>query len=102
MSDHSARRFNWGRVIERFTYDFDGQTLLVIKYHPWRATAGGTRWMAGDPDLSLVEYTCDELNVASDNLFEIVLHWITYKQLGRDQDCLVDGLARALCLRNKP
>jgi hypothetical protein len=76
-------RFTWGKVIDRFEYDFDGVKMEVTKYHP-----------RNEEDNIL--YHCNELSESSDKLFELVISFMAYRKLGHNQHALVAGISRAL------
>jgi hypothetical protein len=76
-------RFTWGKVIDRFEYDFDGVKMEVTKYRP-----------RNEEDNIL--YFCNELNESSDKLFELVISFMARRKLGHNQHALVAGISRAL------
>ncbi len=86
-------RFTWGKVIERFEYDFDGVKMEVTKYHP-RKTVGIE--ITREIDESVISYHCEELRQSTDNLFALIVAFIAYKKLGLNQYALVAGISRAL------
>ena len=86
-------KFTWGRVIDRFEYDFDGLKMEVTKYHP-RKSDGIT--VTKEIDESLTYYHSEELRQSTDNLFALILAFIAYKNLGLNQHALVAGIAKAL------
>lgn len=88
-------RFTWGKVIDRFEYDFDGVTMEVTKYHP-RKSVGVT--VTQEIDESKVEYHCEELREAANSVFELLISFIARKKLGYNQHALVAGVCRALDL----
>ena len=47
-----AKSFTWGHVLARFEYDFDGRTMEVTKYHPWRQD--GCTLLTGNPNESVI------------------------------------------------
>lgn len=87
-------RFSWGRVIQCFSYDFDGQTCEIVKYHPWKVD--GCRVLTGKPDLDQIHFHCEEMHSSYLSMQKAILAWITYKRLGHNNDALVEGIARAL------
>jgi len=101
MASDKIKPFSWGRVLERFSYDFDGIVMEVIKFHPHKFENGHQVIKQGRAmiDEDKVEYHCDEISQSSMNLFRLVLAWITFKQLGQNQSALVVGFARALKLK---
>ena len=88
------KEFSWGKVIERFNYDFDGVPMEVTKYNPWERD--GISILTGTPNLSLIEYHCEEIHEASASLQYLLISWIAYKNLGNNQHVLVSGLSKAL------
>lgn len=89
-----SKSFPWGRVIDLFSYDFDGATMEVTKFHPW-ASAGITVH-TGQPDESQTHYHCEELSASYDTLDALLIAWIANKRLGLNQHALVSGICRAL------
>lgn len=88
-------KFVWGKVIDKFDYDFDGIEVNIVKYHPWMYEKGRS---THKPDMEKIEYYCEEISQSSNTLMGILLSWIVYRQLGMNQDALVTGLARMLKL----
>ena len=91
------KKFSWGKVIDRFTYDFDGTAMNVIKYHPWKVD--GCTILTGQPDETKIVFSCEELHESSENLYHLIIAFIAYKNLGLNQDALVAGIGRSLCLK---
>ena len=87
-------KFSWGRVIAQFDYDFDGSTMKVVKFHPWKTE--GCTVLTGNPDETLTYYHCEELHESSDSLQYMLLSWIAHKNLGLNQRALVHGVAKAM------
>jgi len=85
-----SNKFVWGKVIERFDFDFDGVICEVVKYHPKTFT----------PVVYLPEsfYHCEEMSASFRSMFELLVHWLTYKQLGLNEGSLAQGLCRAINL----
>ncbi len=92
----SNKRFSWGKVLETFEFVIDGHELWIVKYHPWMRD--GNRIKVGTPNLEVVEYNCDEICQSANSMMVLIIAWITYKQLGCNQDSLVCGIARMLKL----
>jgi hypothetical protein len=44
----ATKKFPWGKVMDKFEYDFDGRTMEVVKYHPWKTK--GSAILTGEPD----------------------------------------------------
>ena len=87
-------KFSWGRVIQRFTYDFDGTTVEVVKYHPW--VSDGCFVQAGAPDMKVTEYHCEELHESFFSIDAFLIAWVANKNLGPNQHTLAAGICRAL------
>ena len=87
-----VKRFPWGKVIKMFEYDFDGDTVEITKYHPWKREG----CFAKEPDESKVEFHCEELRQSSTSIQGIIISWIAKKNLGLNQASLVAGACRAL------
>ena len=98
-------KFPWGKVLDRMSYDFDGQKFEVTKFYGHKFDEKGHSVM--DPvrlnsqliDESVVLYHCDEISQSAESLFGLLIAWITYKQLGLNNGALVAGIARALLLK---
>ncbi len=88
------KKFSWGQVIEKFTYDFDGKFMLVTKFHPWKSR--GCTILTGDPDLESIQFHCSELHESSNELMALVISWIAFRNNGLNQQSLVNGVCRAL------
>lgn len=86
-------KFPWGKIIEKFDLDFNGDVLVIVKYHPWVNTGERNR-----SDDSVVLFHCDEIHESRDNIYALVIAWMARKQLGLNQQSLVDGICRALML----
>ena len=87
-------KFSWGRVIETFEYDFDGEKMEVTKFHPWKVDNG--RILTGIPDETEIYYHCDELSESVESLHYLLIAWIARKNLGLNHGALVHGIAKAL------
>ncbi len=88
-------KFTWGRVMCHYEYDFDGQVMRVVKYHPWKCD--GCNVLTGQPDLESVQFSCKELHQSCDSLQYLLISWMAYKNLGfGNNDGIVGGIARAL------
>lgn len=90
-----TNKFPWGRVIERFSLDFEATTLEVVKYHPTNLSAGSSHGLI-DEDTTL--YHVKAIRQSFPSLDEAVIAWITFRRLGLNQGALVTGIARALGL----
>lgn len=90
-------KFSWGRVLERFEYDFDGEVMSVTKYHPWKLAEDGFT-CTREPNEAEVMYHCEELRESCDTLYALLISWIAHKRLGQNQHALVSGICRALAV----
>jgi hypothetical protein len=88
-------KFSWGKVIERFVYDFDGKEVEVIKYYPDKFIDG--HHAKGEYE-SRPAFHIDSLNASAYTLDEIIITWIAKERLGLNQHTLVSGICRALCI----
>lgn len=91
------KKFTWGKLIQVFDYDLDGQTIEIPKFHPWLRGERGTV-LTGVPDLGAVQFHCEELGESSSNIQYVLLAWIARKNIGPNQHNLVEGISRALCI----
>ena len=87
-------KFTWGKVIARFSYDFDGKEMELTKFHPWKVV--DRRVMTGDPDPEVIEFHCEEMHESFHSVEAAVIAWIARQSLGTNQHMLVAGLCRAL------
>jgi hypothetical protein len=76
-------KFSWGEVIDHFALRFDDEVLYITKYYDKHNN-------------NEVAYHCEEIHRSSNNMYAIVLYWITHKQLGLNQSALTEGIIRAL------
>lgn len=90
-------KFILGRVIARFTYDFDGEIMEVVKFHPWKAD--GISLCVGKPNMEETHFHCDDLHESSLTLHGLIITWIANKRLGLNQHSLVAGIRRALDIK---
>lgn len=91
---NQKKKFPWGHVIERFEYDFDGKTLDVVKYHPWKVDGCNIR--TGDPETGSVSFHCSALSESWGSLDALLISWIARRRLGINEHALVGGICRAL------
>jgi hypothetical protein len=91
-------KFTWGKIIDRFDYDFDGTILNVIKYHPWEPYDCRVRIRVCDANK--IQYHCEELNEAHESIDSLLVSWMVRKNLGHNQWALVSGICRALDIKN--
>lgn len=88
-------RFPWGKVLDRFSYDFDGTAMEVTKFHPWKVSLAVTV-RRNNPDTTRTHYHCEELRSSFDTLDGLLICWIAQKRLGLNQSALVTGVCKAL------
>jgi hypothetical protein len=91
------RRFSWGKVIERFDYDFDGVNLNVVKYHPWQREGLN---ILSVHDAEKILYHCEELHESHGSIDALLISWMVRKNLGINQYALMTGICRALNIKN--
>jgi hypothetical protein len=91
------KRFPWGSVIQQFDYDFDGERLDVVKFHPWRSEDGQV--LGATPNESEVMFHNEELQESFDTLHGLLIAWVVYKRLGDDDRSLAQGIIRALDIK---
>lgn len=91
-------RFPWGKLIATFKYDFDGQSLEVIKYHPHKYE-NGHPVMDGSfhvLDKTKIMYSVENMSQSFDTMDQVLIAWIINKNLGQNQYALVAGIVRAI------
>ena len=88
-------KFPWGKVIDTFTYDFDGIEVSIVKFHPWNHEYGSRKKTV---DVNKIEYHCEEISQSSNSPIVLLLAWIVEHQLGMNQGALTQGIARMLNL----
>lgn len=86
-------KFLWGKVIADWDYDFDGQVMNIVKYHPWIYDNNG---VTKQYDKDEIEYSCQEINISSKSLQHLVILYFLYKNIGLNQESLASGIARAI------
>ena len=93
-------KFPWGKVVDRFDYDFEGQPFEVIKYHPRIYINGlGTDQV----DTSSISYHCHQISTCSDSLFELLVYWLAAQSLSSTEALYVaPAVSRALRLNKMP
>lgn len=91
----STNRFTWGKALDHFSYDFDGQVLEVVKFHPWKRD--GCTVLSGKPDESKIQFHVEEMHESFHDIQTLLVAWITCQNLGRgNNDSLIYGICRAL------
>jgi hypothetical protein len=91
------KRFSWGKVIEVFDYNFDGDVVYITKYHPWKEDSRGQ--LTKEWDTKQIMYNCEGISAHSSSMQVILLGWIAYNRSGLCEPSLVCGIARALRLK---
>ncbi len=91
-------KFQWGKIIETFDYDFDGESVSIIKYHPNLYSNGDSGRYTGKHK-DIIMFHCEQINESSDRFMSLLISWITAKQLGRNNGSLAAGICRALCIK---
>jgi hypothetical protein len=86
-------KFAWGKVIEYFEYDFDGEKLSVTKYNPHAFVNGFHRRGEYSEEIN---YHAEEINESFNSVEALLIAWIAFKHLGRNNGSLVAGICRAL------
>ena len=88
-------KFVWGKVIDRFVYDFDGESVEVVKYYPDKFVNGSK--VNGEYE-DRPAFHIGDLHTSAYTLDEMIITWIANKRLGLNQHTLVGGICRALCI----
>ncbi len=88
------KKFVWGKIIERFNYDFEDNSIEIIKFHPW--LIDGHTLLTGKPNCKQVLYHCELLHESFNSLYAAIIGYIVYDKLGMNQYALVSGICRAL------
>jgi hypothetical protein len=86
-------KFAWGKVIECFEYDFDGDKLSVTKYNPFNYEKNGGNTGRFTEEIC---YHVEEMREAFNSMQALLIAWIAYKNLGHNNGSLVAGVCRAL------
>ncbi|UCV00264.1 hypothetical protein [Acidovorax radicis] len=92
-------KFPWGKVLERFEYDFDGQQVEVVKYLATKFVNGSA--VRGEWE-DVPSYHIEELSESARSLDYILIAWIARKRIGLNQHALISGICRALCVERNP
>ena len=86
-------KFAWGKVVEYFDYDFDGYTVVVVKYHADKFVDGNHRRGEYEEEFS---YHISEINQSASSLQQILIAYFVQKNLGLNQNALVAGICKAI------
>lgn len=90
------KKFVWGKVLDRFDFDFDGEKLEVVKFHPWQTEGATVR--SGIPDESVVHFHCEQIRESFLAMDALLIAWIAHRRLGLNQGALTAGICRALAI----
>jgi hypothetical protein len=88
--------FPWGKVIERFVYDFEGDKVEIVKYHPHLQD---TQKRVREIDTNKVWYHLEDHHVSHSSIEACLLTWMAEKHLGLNHHTLVSGICRALNIK---
>lgn len=94
-------RFTWGDVIETFTYNFDGISTDIVKYHPYESANGGAS-LGCKGNQNKVMFYNGFVRESNESLLYIILLFLTQHQLGQNHRSLAKGLCKALDIDMKP
>ena len=95
IMSQKQKGFSWGRVLGTFFFDFDGELMSVVKYHPYIYE---DHVSTGSVDTTMVRYHCDEISRSSSSLKLLVIHWMAQHTVGLNSAGLAEGIGRALNL----
>lgn len=88
-----SKPFPWGRVIDRFEYDFDGAKLSVTKYYPKKHNTSLSSREYEDVPF----YHVEEMRAAFPCMDSLLIGWLIHRNVGfGNQDPLLKGMCRAL------
>jgi len=91
-----TRKFVWGKVLDRFEFDVDGEQLEVVKFHPWQTEGSTVR--SGLADESVVHFHCEQIRESFAAMDALLIAWIAHRRLGMNQGALTAGICRALAI----
>jgi hypothetical protein len=86
-------KFAWGKVIECFEYNIDGEKLSVTKYNPFSYGVNGSNKGVFTTEIC---YHVEEMRESFNSMQAVLIAWIAYKNLGHNNGSLVAGVCRAL------
>jgi len=89
-----SNRFVWGKVVDRFDFDFDGERLEVVKFNPWKRA--GATVLSGQPNEEEVNFHCEQIRESFLSFDALLIGWIVHRRLGQNQGALSSGICRAL------
>ena len=97
---NTTRAFPWGKIITRFSYDFDGSTFEVTKFFPHKFVNGHQVFDEHKKRVfeDTPSFNNEELHESSHTLDALLVSFIARKHLGTNQSSLVAGIVRALSI----
>jgi len=87
------KKFSWGKVLDCFEYDFDGDMLSVTKYHPFKYE---NNCAINGQFSDEINYHVEEMHESFNSMHSMLIAWVTYKNLGYNNGALAAGKCRAL------
>ena len=93
QSGFTSHRFPWGKVIDRLFWKFDGLTLEIVKFHPWKGSSGPA---PRDVDDSVTHYCCEGGIGIYESFDAALIGWIAHRRVGANSYGLAAGVCRAL------
>ncbi len=86
--------FPWGKIIEKFDYNFEGKKVQIIKYYPWITNKHLVKKRS--VDFEHVLYHCPLIHESFSSLYAALIGWIVYDNLGLNQYALTLGICKAM------
>ena len=74
------KNFSWGKVIETFCYNFNGNVCVVIKYYQWKRN--GCQILIGEVDYSKEMYHSEQLNESFENIYTLLVAYLVSLNYG--------------------
>ena len=99
----SYKSFTWGKIITRFSYDFDLRTCEVIKFYAHKFDDNGHPVYDDSKRVfeEIPSFHSEELSETFHSIEALLIAWITRKTLGQNQHQLVSGICRALAIPDR-
>jgi hypothetical protein len=91
------KNFWLGKIVDSFHYDFDGDEVEVLKYHPSNRHKLNSTILKYDSNQTL--YHCENLKESFYSLESLLISWIARKHLGQNQYALTTGICKALNIK---
>jgi len=86
------KNFVWGQVISLIDLDLDGDSVQIIKYFPKiYADCRPTGEYESEPMFHI-----EETHRSFTNIQAAIIHYLTFKNLGLNNDSLAQGVCRAI------